>query len=133
MRIPYPKYASATVLEQIIDSYFTSFDGDNKSAEPVTLTGLALHLGFTSLEQFEDYEKRGNYPAEIRRAHLRVEQAYEKRLHQPSPTGAMFVLKTMGWAEKPDGRNDKPTSRTINVNIKDTGIKTASQEKDVEL
>ena len=101
MKIPYPKFSSAAVLSQLIDSFFTKFDSaDNKSAEPITLTGLALHLGFTSLEQFEEYEKRGGFAVDIKRARLRIEQAYEKRLHQASPTGAIFVLKTFGWNEK---------------------------------
>ena len=135
MRIPYPKFSSAAVLSQLIDSYFTNFDGaDSKGAEPITLTGLALHLGFTSLEQFEDYEKRGGFAIDIKRARLRIEQAYEKRLHLPSPSGAIFVLKTFGWNEKIEGKDpNKIASKTMKIKMVQSGPKPASNEKEVEM
>lgn len=134
MRISYPKFSSAEVLSQLIDSYFTNFDSaDNKGAEPITLTGFALYLGFTSLEQFEDYEKRGGYAIDIKRARLRIEQAYEKRLHQPSPTGAIFVLKSFGWTEKPEDKKPPKFPRTLRIDVNETGPKLASNEKEVDI
>ena len=67
-----------------------------RDAEPATLSGLALYLGFNSLAAFEDYEQNGEFAAALQRARLRLQAIYERRLLQQSPTGAMFALKSFG-------------------------------------
>jgi len=80
-----------------IDEYFNELDEN----EPVTVTGLCLHLGFSSRSSMVDYEKRGDeFSHAIKRARLRVEHEYEKGLHGERPTGAIFGLKNMGWADR---------------------------------
>jgi hypothetical protein len=68
--------------------------------EKVTITGLALHLGFESRQSFYDYEEREEYSYIIKRARLQVEMSYEERLMSQSCTGAIFALKNMGWKDK---------------------------------
>jgi len=72
----------------------------DRQPQPATLSGLALHLGFDSLQAFESYEKHGRFASIAQRARLRIESEYEKMLHQTPSTGAIFALKSLGWMEK---------------------------------
>lgn len=101
---------------------------------PVTLSGLALYLGFNSLVAFEDYEQNGQFAAALQRARLRLMAIYERRLLQQSPTGAMFALKSFGWDERAENKTGKHgPPKTLSIEIIDTGFQTAGDEKEVAL
>ena len=105
-----------------------------REAEPATIASLVFHLGFNSREEFDALEKKGRYSAILKRARLQVEAAYEKRLLQPSPSGAMFALKNMGWNEKAD--SEKPATNIatkLTINLVETGPKPVSSEGEVLL
>ena len=89
-----PKYKTNEELEKKIQAYF---DGEDCS---MTITGLALHLGFCSRQSFYDYEKNDKYSYTIKRARLTIEEHYEKNLVGNSPTGSIFALKNFGWKDK---------------------------------
>ena len=88
------KYQTVEQLQSAVDSYF-------ESTEKYTVTGLALHLGFSSRQSLINYE---GYSEEffdaIKRAKLRVEVYYEERLVENNPAGAIFALKNFGWNDK---------------------------------
>ena len=88
------KYQTVEQLQAAIDRYF-------ESTEKYTVTGLALHLGFSSRQSLINYE---GYSEEffdaIKRAKLRVEVYYEERLVENNPAGAIFALKNFGWNDK---------------------------------
>jgi hypothetical protein len=69
--------------------------------EPVniSITGLALFLGFESRQSIYDYSKTGEFSYIIKRCKLQVENRYENALAYQSPTGAIFALKNMGWVD----------------------------------
>lgn len=67
---------------------------------PVTFTGMALHLGFSSRRSFYDYQKRDGFSHSVKRARLLVEAEYESRLHGSNVAGAIFALKNMGWSDR---------------------------------
>ena len=71
-----------------------------ESNEPVTWTGLALYLGFSSRQSIDEYQKYKGFSDSVKRAKLLVELAYEKRLLGNNATGPIFVLKNMGWSDK---------------------------------
>jgi hypothetical protein len=71
----------------------------DREPEPATLSGLALALGFISIAELEAYERDGKFAHIIKKARLKVEAEYEKRLHYQSATGAIFFLKNLGWSE----------------------------------
>ena len=71
-----------------------------RAPEPITITGLALFLGFSDRQSLNDYEDKIEFSFIVKRARLRVENGYEKALHLQSPTGAIFALKNMGWNDK---------------------------------
>jgi hypothetical protein len=103
--------------------------------QPPTLSGLALHLGFDSLQAFEAYEKNGRFAAIAQRARLRIESEYEKMLHQQPATGAIFALKSLGWMEKTASNQSESTSANavLKVEILPTGPTPAACEQDVSL
>lgn len=118
-----PIYATPEELQAKCDDYFEWVKGESHSEkrtlthkdgsieeqevnvwdrvpEPLTVTGLALHLGFCSRSTLDDYENKPEFSYIIKRARARVENGYEKALHAQSPTGAIFALKNMGWKDK---------------------------------
>ena len=68
--------------------------------EPVTWTGLALFLGFSSRQSIDEYAKYDGFSDSVKKAKTLVEWEYEKRLIQGHPAGPIFALKNMGWSDK---------------------------------
>ncbi|MBS7564681.1 hypothetical protein KHS38_09720 [Mucilaginibacter sp. Bleaf8] len=159
MKNKMPTFASATKLTTFIDDYFSWIAGSyhweeaqaktakgsttetskqkvwDREPEPPTLTGLALHLGFNSKEAFEEYEREGRFADILKRARLRIEAEYEKKLHFQSSTGAIFALKSMGWTDKDPSKIEDllPENFLLKVEILKTGPSTASSEQAVHL
>ena len=84
-------------FEERAEAYFAA---QTAAEQPITVTGLALALGLSSRQALGVYEERPEFCDAVRRAKLRVESAYENRLHGNSPTGAIFALKNMSWSDK---------------------------------
>ena len=102
MKNTLPKFSSADELDKLVDAFFKKLEGRKRTTtkaetsksdntKPATLTGLALHLGFNSREQFERYENKGKFAANLKKARLRIEAIYEKKLHQSTFGGAIFA------------------------------------------
>jgi hypothetical protein len=70
--------------------------------EPVTWTGLALYLGFSSRQSIDEYQKYEGFSDSVKRAKTFVEWHYEMRLCGDRPTGAIFALKNFNWKDKPE-------------------------------
>lgn len=87
-------YESGDELQEAIDNYFSQPSCD------LTITGLALHLGFCDRQSLYDYEKSEIFSCIIKTARMRVENAYERKLNSNACTGAIFALKNMGWRDK---------------------------------
>lgn len=68
--------------------------------EPLTWTGMALALGFTSRQAIDRYANYEGFSDSVKRAKLLVENAYERRLHSRNPTGAIFALKNFDWTDR---------------------------------
>lgn len=84
--------------EPYLDKYgkVIMVDGDK-----LTITGLALALGFNSRQSIYDAIKRNDeFSYIIKNALTIVENGYEKLVQGNSPTGAIFVLKNMKWKDK---------------------------------
>lgn len=73
------------------------FEQCSNLEHPITLTGLIYALGLSSRQSLSHYEKREEFCDSVRRAKLRVEMAYEEKLHTRNPSGAIFALKNFGW------------------------------------
>jgi hypothetical protein len=118
-----------------IDNYFDKILGnaDLKPPDHPTITGLAVHLGFKSKSEFELYERKGIFKKYLEIARFKIMAYYESRLLLPSPAGAIFALKSMGWDDKRAGNEHIPTPTSIKIKLIETGPKPASSEKEVSL
>ena len=110
------KYKSPEKLKEKADEYFLEAF---KHGWKITITGLALWLGFQSRQSIYDYGKRGKFSYVIKNAILKVENAYESRLYDSNAGGAIFSLKNMGWRDDRNfnigGQEDNPLNITITV------------------
>lgn len=133
-----PYFKSEEKLNGLIEDYFTAALSQEKSKDkhhqPPTITGLALYLGFTKKEDFEKAENKSRLGSTLTQARFRIMAYYESRLHYPSPAGAIFALKSMGWTDKPKAVTKRPHRiKSIKVNLVETGPQPASSEKEVQL
>ena len=120
------KYKSAAEMEMVINEYFEICKGDylkDKDGNPIldkfgrpviidaeapTVTGLALHLGFTSRLALLNYQGKAEFEDLITRAKSRVEKYTEGRLFdRDGARGAEFSLRNnfKGWSNNP--KNDE--------------------------
>jgi len=111
-------------FEQAAAEYFTEAADEGR---PITITGLALALGFSSRQGLYDYEDRPEFSGIVKRCRLTVEYAYEGRLWENNPTGAIFALKNMGWSDRQQhelsgpGGTPIPTEVIIRHEVVDPG------------
>jgi hypothetical protein len=100
-------------LEKAIENYFNSYNGK------VTITGLALYLGFESRQSIYDYEKNGQFSYTIKKARLRVENFYEENLMGEHTAGAIFALKNFGWADNQNVniKSEQPIFKGIDLDV----------------
>lgn len=105
-------FQDAEELQKRVDEYFDQ-------AEKVTLTGLALFLGFESRQSVYDYEKDGRFSYTIKKARLKVENYYEEHLLSDKATGAIFALKNFGWVDNKNVNitNEKPIFNGIDLDV----------------
>ncbi|HYE53674.1 MAG TPA: terminase small subunit [Chitinophagaceae bacterium] len=123
-------FETSDALQQKVNEYFEWIKGEKgyiqgKDDEPdqeywkrlpesATVTGLALFLGFESRQSLYDYEKNEEFSYIVKKAKLRVEHEYEKKLHGTNVTGPIFALKNMGWADKSE---QEVTHKGVTVNF----------------
>ncbi len=135
-----PMYATAGEMQEKIDAYFEECAGcllrDDEGhietdkygrpirlgEKPLTITGLALALGFTSRQALLNYQGKKEFVDTITRAKARVEQYAEERLFdKDGANGAKFSLANNfeGWKKKQSVETDVMGDMTINVEVTD--------------
>ena len=135
-----PKYKNKEELQEKIDAYFDSCRGKvlkdadgnpvlNKNGQPIlyggrplTITGLALALGFSTRKSLLDYEGKKEFVNTITRAKSIVEQYAEERLYdKDGANGAKFSLANNfeGWKDKQQIEADVNSDVTINIDLSD--------------
>lgn len=90
-------YDSPQAFDAAVDAYYQAC---RENKEPITWTGMALHMGFSSRQSIDEYQNYDGFSYSVKRAKLLVEYAYEKRLMDKNAAGPIFVLKNMGWSDK---------------------------------
>ena len=87
--------------------------------EPVTWTGLALFLGFSSRQSIDEYLKYDGFSYSVKRAKALVEWNYELRLCAGAGAGAIFALKNFGWSDKQELAHTSPDGSMTPANSVD--------------
>lgn len=118
-----PYFTDPKQLEQLADEYFLQCEQDS---EPITLTGLALHLGFCDKCSIYDYEAKPEFSHSIKKARLRVENAYEKSLVEKGRSGDIFALKNFGWKDKQEV--EQTGTSNVTVTLTEDGLKQAASK-----
>lgn len=77
-------------FRKLAQAYFTDRE---KEERPITYTGLILALGFSSYCGFHIQAKREGFSEVVNWAKMHVIERYERRLHGPSPSGAIFAMQ----------------------------------------
>lgn len=135
-----PFYKTKEEIQEKIDAYFeeckgtplTDKDGmpiyDKNGIElrvgvrPLTITGLALALGFNSRQALLNYQAKKEFHDTIMRAKARVECYAEERLYdKDGANGAKFSLANNfeGWREKQQIEAEVNSSVNINIELSD--------------
>lgn len=135
-----PMYNTAEEMQEKIDAYFKGCEGTplynelgqpllDKNMHPImfgkrplTITGLALALGFTSRQALLNYQAKDEFVDTIMRAKAKVEQYAEERLYdKDGANGAKFSLANNfnGWREKKEIEADVKNAVTINIELVD--------------
>jgi hypothetical protein len=133
-------YKTAEEMQKVIDAYFDECKGrmltDDEGvvckdkyglpiivdARPLTITGLALALGFNSRQALLNYQEKDEFHDTILRAKAKVEQYAEERLFdKDGANGAKFSLANNfnGWKEKKEIEADVNNTVTINIELED--------------
>jgi hypothetical protein len=92
-----PFYETVEELQAAVDKYLNTCPEDQ-----LTVTGLALSLGFTSRQALLNYEEKPQFVDAVKKAKLRVENAYELSLRKNGRSGDIFGLKNFGWKDNQD-------------------------------
>lgn len=115
-----PMYKTPEEMQEVIDKYFEDCNGEyvvidgcvvtdkngypiKTKERPLTITGLALALGFSGRQALLNYEGKPEFVDTIKKAKSRVEQYAEERLFdKDGVNGAKFNLSNnfKGWSEK---------------------------------
>lgn len=135
-----PIYKTKEEIQEKIDAYFRECEGHiledadgnpviDKYGEavvvgkrPLTITGLALALGFNSRQALLNYQGREEFNDTITRAKAQVERYAEERLYdKDGANGAKFSLANNfeGWKEKQQIEADVNSEITINIELSD--------------
>lgn len=93
-------YDTVEELDEAIQSYF------DENGEDLTIPGLAYHLGFASRQSIYDYKENELFSYSIKRAILKIESVYAKKLSGQNVTGVIFALKNMGWKDSTQHEHD---------------------------
>lgn len=70
--------------------------------EKLTITGLALWCGLSSLASLWEYEQRPAFSEVVKAAKLIVTNGYEQMASTPGmqAAGPIFILKNLGWTDQ---------------------------------
>lgn len=102
-------WTSPDVLKKLVDNYF-------ESEKQPTLAGLAVALDI-SRSTLYNYEGKDEFLDIVKKARERVERVYENILvYGGQPTGVIFALKNMGWADRQD-IDHKSGGEKINIGV----------------
>lgn len=114
-----PIYDTPDQLELRCEEYFTNCIANK---DHITITGLALFLGFSSRGTINEYAKKPGFSDIVKRAMCVVENRYEIAACDNNATGPIFILKNMGWSDRTE-MDLKDDRRTLDNDQREARIK----------
>lgn len=149
------KFNTPEEMQAKIDAYFADCEGELLTDEegkpifdkfgtpirlgvkPLTVTGLAIALGFTTRQALLNYQGRGEFKAIIEAAKLKIENYAEMRLYDRDGwNGARFNLQNnfRAWdADKPQDNGKKAPSINIICDIPKTAAPDAGSLESIDI
>lgn len=135
-----PKYKTPEEMQAAIDEYFEAhkpkpmLNEDGKvlttakgspiiELNPPTISGLALHLGFSNRTSLYEYEKESEFSDTIKTARSRCEEFIESNGMSGNipPAVAIFSLKNYGWTDKQEVEHSGNMQSELSINV--VGVK----------
>jgi len=88
-------------VAELCEDYYEWIKGEGeRTSEPPTVTGLALHLGFHSKSTLYEYADKVEFSNSIKRALMGIEKYHEIATSMGDKcTGNIFILKNFGWKD----------------------------------
>lgn len=113
-------------VRERMDDYFKLCLVHSKMEDGIrpTLTGLAFHMGFNSLEHMKRVEKDSKFTALIQKGRTLVENYYEST----GSVFAMFALKQLGWTDQLVIEQNTTTLSEVIVTINKGGKRSRIKE-----
>lgn len=115
-------------LQEFIDRANAYFEYCEQNGMALTITGLALAVGFTSRVRLWEKKFDKEWGPTVERALTIIENGYERRLEFGSCAGAIFALKNMGWADKQDWTISVDQQDPLKLNTAPSAALTMHQE-----
>lgn len=115
-------YTNKEELEKELDRYF-----EDTPENEIAITWLALFLWFTSRQALINYEEKPEFIDTIKRAKMKVELAYEKRLIARGNWWDVFALKNFDWKDKFENDNNNNNLNTDTHDLSDEQKKLIAQ------
>lgn len=86
--------------EEFLERMDAYLDACARTAEPITMTGMALALGFYSRQSLFAYGKDPRFSLPVKLARCIVEHDYEVGARKHGRAGDIFGLKNFGWIDE---------------------------------
>ena len=114
-------FESPEALQKIAEEYLKTTKVKSSGVYKPTITGLAYHLGFESLQSFYDYEKKEPFTYTIRRLRMFVQSCYEQQLYSFAWAGGFAALKNIGRSDWKDEATQIQIQEKVNADFGKTG------------
>lgn len=103
-------------FDRLVDQYVAKCRSEE---QPLTITGLCLHLGFDERKRLYEQSNRDGFSHSVKRARLIVEADYERRLGDRAipAAGTIFALKNFGWSDKQEHEVSGPGGAAIPMTL----------------
>lgn len=115
-------------VQEFIERADMYFEYCEKNGVMMTITGLALAVGFTARCRLWEKKFDPEWGDVVERAITIVENGYEQRLEYGSCGGAIFALKNLGWADKQDWTISVDQQDPLKLNSAPSAALTMHQE-----
>ena len=107
-KIGRPRIESPAEMERLVEEYVTKC---HEEEEPLTLTGMILHLGLSSRQSLDQYGERPEFTDSVEKAKLLIENQYQRKLDRDKTCGCHLRAEEHGLVSPAGGGVPRARSR----------------------